>query len=70
MPDVAEYDKNKMTKHVHDIILGCNTIKELGIVLAFRTKEITIDDITLPMPDINSLTMSAMKKARAVNNSM
>ncbi len=31
MPDVVEYDKNKMTKPVYDCILGCRTMKELGI---------------------------------------
>ena len=57
-PDVVEYDKKKMTRPMYDLILGCQTMKELGIVLDFRTKEITIDDIILPMRDINSLTTS------------
>ena len=70
MPDVVEYDKNKMTKPIYDHILGCKTMKELGIVLDFRTKDITIDDIILPMRDINSLTMSKMESAWTVNNSM
>ncbi len=34
-PDVVEYDKNKMANPVYDLILGCNTMKELGIVLDF-----------------------------------
>ena len=34
-PDVVEFDKNKMTKPVFDLILGCKTMKELGIVLDF-----------------------------------
>ena len=45
-------------------------MKELRIVLDFRTKEITIDHIILPMRDINSLATSKMDKAWAVNNSM
>jgi len=69
-PDVAEYDKNKMIKPVYDLILGCKTMKELGIVLGFRTKEITIDEIILPMRDINCLTTSKMERAWTVNNSM
>ena len=32
-PNIVEYDKRKMTKPVHDLILGCKTTKELGIVL-------------------------------------
>ena len=47
-PDVVEFDKTKMTKPVFDLILGCKTMKELGIVLDFRTKEITIDHVILP----------------------
>ena len=69
-PDVVEYDKKKMTKPVYDLILGCQTMKVLGIVLDFRTKEIRIDDIILPMRDINSLTTSKLKSTWAVNNSM
>jgi hypothetical protein len=34
-PDIVEYDKRKMTKPVYDLILGCKTMKELGIVLDF-----------------------------------
>ncbi len=59
-----------MTKLVYDLILGCKTMKELGIVLDFLTKEITIDGIILPMRDIKSLTTSKMERARTVNNSM
>ncbi len=68
--NIVEYDRNKMTKPVFDFILGCKTMKELGIVLDFRSKEITIDQIILPMRDINSLKTSRMDKAWAVNNSM
>ena len=59
-----------MTKPVYDLILGCKTMKELGIVLDFRTKEIRIDEIILPMRDINSLTTLKMEKSWTVNNSM
>ena len=33
--DVVEYDKKKMTRPMYDLILGCKTMKELGIVLDF-----------------------------------
>ena len=69
-PDVVEYDKKKMTKPMYDLILGCKTMKELGIVLDFQTYEITIDEIILPMRDINCLTKSKIEKAWTVNNSM
>jgi hypothetical protein len=43
----------------------------LGIVLDFRTKEMTIDKITLPMQDVTSLsTKSTMYKAWKMNNSL
>ena len=69
-PDIVEYDKKKMTKSVYDLILGCRTMKELGVVLDFRIKQITIDEIILPMRNINSLTTSKMERAWTVNNSM
>ena len=70
-PDVVEYDGNKMTKPAFDLILGVKTLRELGIVLDFRTKDITIDEIILPMRDINSLsTSSKIEKAWSVNHSM
>ncbi len=51
-PDIVEYDLNHMNEPGFDLILGCNTMKELGIVLDFRTKEITRDEISMPMRDI------------------
>ena len=62
--------KKKMTKPVYDLILGCKTMKELGIVLDFRTKQITIDEFMLPMRNINSLASTKIEKAWTVNNSM
>ena len=59
-----------MTKPVYVLILGCKTMKELGIVLDFRTKQITIDEFILPMRNINSLASTKIEKAWAVNNSM
>ncbi len=46
-------------------------MKELGIILDFRTKQISIDEISLPMRDINNLrTQTAGDKAWVVNNSI
>jgi hypothetical protein len=33
--DIVEYDTKHMTKPGFDLILGCNTMKELGIVLPY-----------------------------------
>ena len=38
-PDVVEYDGKKMAKPAFDLILGVNTLRELEIVLDFRTKK-------------------------------
>jgi hypothetical protein len=60
-----------MNKQEFDLILGCNTMKELGIVLDFRTKEITLDEISLPMRDIKNLrTRAAADKAWTMSNSI
>ena len=42
-PDIVEYNENVITKPGFDLILGSITLKELGIVLDFWTKEITLD---------------------------
>ena len=34
-PDIVEYDGTTMSKPGFDLILGTNTLKELGIVLNF-----------------------------------
>ena len=44
-PDVFEYDW-KMGKPVFDLIIGCNSMEKLGIVLDFKAKSKTIDEIT------------------------
>ncbi len=70
-PDVVEYDGKKMTKPAFDLILGVKTPREIGIVLDFQTKEITIDEIILPMRDINNLsTSSKIEKAWSINHNM
>ncbi len=37
-PDIAEYDGTTMSQPGFDLILGTNTLKELGIVLNFSNK--------------------------------
>ena len=61
----------KITKPVFDLILGVKTLRELGIVLDFWKREITVDKIILPMRDINSLsTSSKIEKAWSINHNM
>jgi hypothetical protein len=59
---VVEYDK-KNRPH-YDLILGTVSMKELAIILNFRDKMITIDEIILPMRNINNLQGSSMLQLR------
>ncbi len=56
--DVVEY--NKGSKPQYDLILGPETMKELGIILDFKAKTMTIDEIILPMRNINHLQDASM----------
>ena len=67
-PDVVEYRKD--SKPQYDLILGNETMKELGIVLDFKSKTITIDEITLPMRNINLLQGSNTCSVLKLNNSL
>ncbi len=65
---MVEYDKD--SKPQYDLILGSETMKELGIVLDFETKAITIDEITLPMRNINHLHGTSKVQMLKLNNSL
>jgi hypothetical protein len=45
-------------------------MKELGIVLDFKSKTITIDEITLPIRNINLLQGPSTLRALKLNNSL
>jgi hypothetical protein len=67
-PDVFEYDQN-MGKPVFDLIIGCNSMEKLDIVMDFKAKTITINEIILPMRNIANLTnKSKVKEAWAISN--
>ncbi len=66
-PDVVKYDEK--SKPQYDLILGTETMKELGIVLDFKLKTITIDEITLPMRNINNLQRHSILRLLKLNNS-
>jgi hypothetical protein len=67
-PDVVEY--NKDSKPQYDLILGTEIMKELGIILNFKDKMITIDKIILPMRNINNLQGSNILRALRHNHSL
>ncbi len=62
-PDIVEYGENN--KPQYDLILGTKTMKEFGIILHFKEKMITIDEVKLPIQNINylqgSITLRALK---------
>jgi hypothetical protein len=57
-PDVVECDNNSNLQY--DLIVGTETMKELGIILNFRDRMITIDEIILPIRNINNLQDSSI----------
>jgi hypothetical protein len=67
-PDVVEYDKD--SKLQYDLILGTVTMKEFGIILNYRDKMITIDEIILLMRNINNLQGSSILRASRHNHSL
>jgi hypothetical protein len=67
-PDVVEY--NKDIKPQYDLILGTETMKEFGIILNFRDKMTTIDEVILPMRNINNLQGSSILCALKHNHSL
>ena len=46
-PDIVKYARNG-TPPLYDLILGKQTLHDLGVVLDFKEKTITIDEILLP----------------------
>ena len=68
-PDVVEYDEITFRKPAFDIIIGAQTMTELGIILDFEEQIITIDEIKLPMQSINNLP-SSNKEALSYQNCM
>jgi hypothetical protein len=67
-PDIVEYDKND--KPQYDPILGVKTMKEYGIILDFKDKMITVDEVKLPMQKINYLQGSSTLRALKLNHSL
>jgi hypothetical protein len=60
-PDIVEYNKNN--KPQYDLILGVKTMKKYGIILNFKDKMITVDEVKLPMQNINYLQGSSVLRA-------
>ncbi len=68
VPDIVEY--SKINKPQYDIILGIKTMQEYGIILDFKDKMITVDEIKLPMRNINYLQGSSTIRALRLSHSL
>jgi hypothetical protein len=67
-PDIVEYDSNN--KPQYDLILGVKTMKNYGIIFDFKDKMITVDEVKLPMININYLQGSSTLRALKLNHSL
>ena len=55
-PDSVEFEAGA-TAPLYDLIIGKQTLHEIGAVLDFKEKTITIDSILLPMRNIVNLQL-------------
>ncbi len=55
-PDIVEYPRVG-TPPLYSLIIGKQTLHDLGTVLDFKEKTITIDEVLLPMRNINNLQL-------------
>jgi hypothetical protein len=67
-PDIFKYHTNN--KPQYDLILGVKTMKKYGIILYFKDKMITIDEVKLPMQNINYLQGSSTLRVLMLNHSL
>jgi hypothetical protein len=67
-PDIVKYDRNN--KPLYALILGVKTMKKYGIILDFKNKMITVDEVKLPMQNINYLQGSSTLCALKLNHSL
>ncbi len=67
-PDVIEYDKD--SKQRYDLSLGTETMTDLDIVLDFKTKMISIDEIMFLMRNVNLLQGTSTLRMLKLNNSL
>ncbi len=67
--DIVEYNKNN--KPQYDLILGVKTMKKYGIILDFKDKMLTIDEVKFPMWNINYLQgSSTLRVLKKLNRSL
>ncbi len=68
-PNIVEYFKGEPPP-LYDLIIGKQTLHDIGAVLDFKEKTITIDDVLLPMRNINNLQLKpSISRALKLNSS-
>jgi hypothetical protein len=68
-PDIVEYSKGGPLP-LYDLIIGKQTLHDIGAILDFKERTITIDDILLPMRNINNLQLKpSISRALKLNSS-
>jgi hypothetical protein len=68
-PNNAEYSKGGPPP-LYVLIIGKQTLHDIGAVLDFKEKTITIDDVLLPMRNINNLQLKpSISRALRLNSS-
>jgi hypothetical protein len=67
-PDIVKYGENNKPRY--DLIFGTKTMKEFGIILDFKDKMIIVDEVKLPMQNINYLQGSSTLRVLKLNHSL
>ncbi len=67
-PDIIKY--HKINKPQYDLILGVKNMKKYAIILDFKDKMITVDEVKLPMQNINYLQGSSTLRVLRLNHSL
>jgi hypothetical protein len=68
-PDIVEYPRGGPPP-LYDLIIGKQTLQDIGALLDFKERTVTIDDILLPMRNIDNLQLkSSISRALKLNSS-
>jgi hypothetical protein len=68
-PDIVEYPRGGPPT-LYDLIIGKQTLHDIGALLKFKEKTITIDEVLLPMRNINNLQLKpSISRALKLNSS-
>ncbi len=68
-PDIVEYSKGGPPL-LYNLIIGKQTLHDIGAAVDFKERTITIDDILLPMRNINNLQLKpSISSALKLNSS-